>query len=183
MSCTSGYHPKKLFRHSDLLAVDEKNTVTKNHVLSLYFLATETLKQQWSPKYEVTEIFSMDEDNLLLIGDSAGQSKLEIYVISANGSWEPHTLPSGKITSAVQADVNNYLLAHSSGIYRYDYSMNSLTQWRPEPADFLVYDKKTGEVFAVKDNRYTVYDFPLATPLYSVTAPDTISSLVILYNK
>lgn len=154
--------------------------------LGVFYLGTGEEKQEHTIDIDLRNMYSLDQNRLLLFGNDTilGQGKIEIYDISGNGSILLQTLLTGLLNNVVQLDDIHYLLACTDGIYKYDYSMNSIITFVTGlPVYSLEYDEVNQELFACSGHTMHVYNAVTATPEYTVTSADSLLDVKVLYNK
>lgn len=181
---SSGTYPTAVYANIDYLFADHGCYSGSDRLFSVYYLCSGTLKQNLSTDYIITNIFQKDDDNLFLFGNRNGQGIIRLFSISGNGTWEPHTLPAGMINDAVQINENNYIIAHESGLYKYQYNMNSLTSYVSSVnAGKIKYDDVNSEIYAAQDNIINIYDYTSHALMSSIIVTDSIVGFELLYNK
>jgi hypothetical protein len=181
---STGSFPGVVFANTDYVFADEDFYSGTERFFSVYYSDNGTLRQQISTDYIITNIFQKDEDNIFIFGNQGGQGIIRLYSISANGTWEPHTLPAGMITDVVQIDENDYIISLESGLYKYQYDMNSLTTYLPGVnASKIKYDAVNSDIYAVQGNTINIYDYSSHALISNITASDSIAGFELLYNK
>ena len=156
----------------------------QNKLGVFYFTGAE--KQERAIDIDLKNMYSLDQDHLLLFGNDSvlAQGKIEIYDIPGNGTVSLHTILTGMLNQVIQLDDIHYLIAYSDGIYRYDYSMNSLTPFVTSlPVYSMEYDEVNQELFACSGNKVHVYNVVTAAPEYVVNVVDSVLDVRVMYNK
>lgn len=181
---SSGYYPLKIFKHENYVVCAEKYISGPAKKIILFNGSTGAGMQETSLSQDVVEFFSKDTDNIFVLGNATGQGVIEIYQISSNGFWTPHTLTPGTILSAEQVDSDTYLIGHSNGnIYKYIYSTNSSTPFiTGVMARNIKFDAVNQEVIVTDGNSIKQYNYTNTTLLNTVTAADSVFEIHILYN-
>src|SRR3972149_8149325 len=181
---SSGYYPLKIFKHENYVACAEKYISGPSKKIILFNATTGAGMQETILTQDVIKFFSKDTDNIFAFGNSAGQGVIEIYQITTNGFWTPHTLTPGTILSAEQIDADTYLIGHSNGnIYKYIYSTNSSTPFITGViARTIKYDIVNQQVVVTTGANIKQYNYVNAALITSVTVADSVFDIHILYN-
>jgi hypothetical protein len=179
------YYPVKTLRHADYLVTEQRDISSASKKIVLYYANNGTGYQETVLTQEVVAFYTKDPDNIFTFGNSNGQAVMEIYQLSTNGFWEPHTLPAGRLLSVAQVDGNTYLLGHENNtVYKYQYSNNSLTTWLGSvKATDIFYDPVNNEVVIAGDKKISTYGYVSAGQIATTTHTDTILDMQVLYNK
>jgi len=177
-------HPMKLCAGSNYLYADHENYSGTSRTFGVYYLTSGMLKQQITTDFQAVEIFEKDDDNVFIFANQSGQGIMELYSISGNGVWAPHTIPTGKINDVLQIDENNYIIAHQSGMYKYQYDNNSLTSYvLGINATSIKYNPTTSEIFASSGSEIMVYDYASHSLINTISVADSIMDFQLLYNR
>jgi hypothetical protein len=183
-TCPSGSYPVRFCAGTNYLYADHAMYSGTSRIFGVYYLSSGALKQQIYTDYEAVDIFEKDNDNAFIFANKNGQGIIELYSISGNGVWEPHTLPTGKINDVLMIDENNYIIAHEIGIYKYQYNNNSLTSFVSGiNATSVKYDPTTSEVYATSGSDIMIYDYVSHALQNTIAATDSILDFQLLYNK
>ncbi len=136
--------------------------------------------------HEIIALFDYDEDAVFCFGNNAGQGTMEIYKISDNNSWSPHTIPIGEIYDVEEIAKGEYYIAHSDGLYKYKYFNNSLVPLlsTTNPRQ-IAYDKENMVLYMHENNglfsSYSMGGTPSLINQKGVT--DSVVDIELLYNK
>ncbi len=181
---SGGYYPLKSFVSGSYLLQEQKDYTSSQRKLVVYYSSSGVGKQETLIPETVTELFTKDADNVYLFGNASGQAKMEIYTVSGNSFWN-RTLPAGTLAAATQVNSDTYLLAYTNGtIYKYTYSNNSLITWLSGVnAVKLRYDEVNGEVCIAELKKLSSYDLNSSGLKKTLTVPDTILDMHILFNR
>ncbi len=180
----NGSYPIKLFADKNYLFAEHLIQSGYSRIFGVYYLATGALKQWIDIDYNVVDIFEKDDDNIFIFANKNGQGIIRLYTISENGTWEPHTLPAGKINSVSQVDENNYIIAIESGLYKYQYNNNSLTDYVPgSNVASVKYEPTTSEIYTASGNELKIYDYNSHSFINTITFADSILDFQFIYNR
>jgi Bacterial Ig domain len=160
--------------------------ISGGNAIELYYPASLVSHNALFVGYGILEMFEYDNDNIFCFGNtSAGQGVMEIYEISSNNTWEPHTVPIGKIFNVAETDKGEFLIAHSDGVYRYTYYNNSLVNILSVNPRQIEYDE-VNDLFYVVDNIGKLTSYTNTSPptqINQVLCTDTVLDMHLLYNK
>ncbi|MEW6470216.1 MAG: hypothetical protein AB1458_14975 [Bacteroidota bacterium] len=181
---SAGYYPLKLFKHAAYIICSEKSITGAFRKIIVLQGETGAGMQEALMSQDVVEFFTKDSDNVFVFGNSSGQGVIEIYQVSTNGFWSPHTLVPGVLLSAEQVDSDTYLIGHSNGtVYKYIYSTNSSTPFiTGVMARNIEYDDINQEIIITDGSAVKKYSYGNGGLLGTLTAPDSIFDLHVLYN-
>ncbi|MGE0635966.1 MAG: hypothetical protein AB7G44_17140 [Bacteroidia bacterium] len=180
----SGYNCFKIYKLGNLIFSEQQQTGTSNRRLVLYDAISADEVQTVQLDMEIVTFCKRNDDNVFVFGNSGNQGYMKNYVISDNGFWEPHDLPAGMVLSAQVIDENSFLIGHETGVSKYTYNPNSLTDYLPAvAASFIRYEPLSNLVILSQANTVKFYNYSNASLVNSVTASSEIKSLSLLYNK
>ena len=176
-------YPIKVSAGNNYVYVDHAMYSGSARIFGVYFFVSGILKQQLNTDYNAVRIFEKDNDNVFIFANKNGQGLIKIFSISGNGTWEPHTLPSGKINDVVQIDENAYIIAHENGLFKYQYNNNSLTDYSAIVAKSLKYEELASEIYACTTHEIKILKYNSNTLVNNIMVADSIVSFELLYNK
>ena len=181
---SAGSYPVKLFANSSYLFADHAFYSGSARIFGVYYLVSGALKQFINTNYSVVDIFEKDNDNVFIFANFGGQGIIRLFSISGNGTWEPHTVPSGKINDVLQINENTYIIAHESGLYKYIYNSNSLISFISGiNASSVKFDDISSDVYVSVGNKLLIYDYLSHSLINTITTTDSILDFQLLYNK
>jgi hypothetical protein len=183
-STYSGYYPRKVLRHNHLFLAEEKTFSGNNRHIAVYYAESGAARQETPLNMDVIDIFYKDADRFLFFGNENNQAKMIMYEDGSNGTWEPKVLPVGSLKKAVKYNSNIFFIAHQNAVYKYEYSINSLTTFiNVANAMDLVYDSIGDVLFVVSGNQVRIYNAQNGGLMGSFNAPETIIKTLVWYNK
>jgi hypothetical protein len=107
-----------------------------------------------------------------------------MYEVNSNGTWEPKTMPSGKINRAIRINSNEFIIAHENAIYKYEYNVNSLTTFIAiSGSSDIAYDETKKLLFVANGNQLRIYNYQNGSLNSVVNCPENIKRICIWYNK
>ncbi|MCB0429157.1 MAG: hypothetical protein H6585_00360 [Flavobacteriales bacterium] len=181
---TEGYRPVFLFQHADKLVCVEKENVGGKEKFVLINTVGGVGLQEALLDFAVVRVFTRDSDHLMVFGNRSGQGVIMEYTLSQNGFWEPHTLPAGVLSDAVQVDANTYLVSMADGIRKFTYNPLGLVDYIPGVSvQCMAYDSASDEVITGSGQVLGRYAYAGAVPVNQVILSDSIVKLMVLWNK
>lgn len=178
--------PDAIFKNDQYFFSEIYYPGTQLNKIGSFYLVTGVPNQERTLDIDLKNMYTLDEDRLLLFGNDliSGQGQIEIYNIIGNGTTSIHSIPSGSLNSVVQIDNTHYFISHSNGIYRYNYSLNSLVPFVSGFSAYsLEYDDLNQQLFACSESHVNVYNSVNGDFQYSVMNTDSVMDVRILYNK
>lgn len=183
---TGNFIPNVVFKNNYYFFAEIYYPTLHQNKIGVFYLTSGVERQERNLDINLKNMYTLDAGHLLLFGNdtAAGQGKIELYNVTGNGTTLLHTIPSGTLFQVKQVNSSNYLISHSSGIYRYDYSLNSLTPFITGlPVYAMEYDDVNGEIFSASGNLVNVYNSTTGSLNYTITNPDSVMDVKIWYNK
>ena len=185
LSITTQNDRAKIYRDEDYIYCAHGNQWPMN--LNLYYPDNgEPFQDAFLDIEEVTGWGRRNDDNLLVFGNfvNVGMSQMMNYTVSENGFWLPHDMPNGKVLCVERIDDNTFIIGHETGVYKYTYNPNSLTDYLPGVVTSSVkYEPLNNLIILSEANSVKFYDYSNAGLLNTVAAASEIKSLSLLYNK
>jgi hypothetical protein len=133
---------------------------------------------------DVVCLIPKDNDKTLVFSNKSGQIDISIYNGSDNSLISLHTLNATTLREAVSMDKNNFILSTNSGIYQYRYSDNSLSPFVTSINNAKIACDDTQQiVYICSGKKLEVYNFPFAALQATLSLPDTVVGLHLVYNK
>lgn len=184
VAINAGFYPRKALRNDDKFIVEEKLFAGSSRQIAMYYAASGALMQNTPVSFDVCDIIYKDIDRYLIFGNDNTQAKLWMYEVNTNGTWEPKTLPSGKINRAIKINSNEFIIAHENAIYKYVYNINSLTTFIAiSGSSDVVYDATKNLLFVANGNQVRIYNYQTGSLNGVLNCPETIKQIVLWYSK
>jgi hypothetical protein len=184
----AGYYPGKTFLWNGLVSVEEKNiSLTASENLLTYYEGGGSLEQINIPG-SIINMFGYDNSFIFLFGNnSSGMAYLKLYDVQNNTIYSPITIPSAQMLSAAQINAGTYLISFNNGtIYQYTYNPSIIAPFISGiTASTIRYDSLNNEVIAAENKTISEYAYNTGSARFiaSVSVPDSVLDLKILYNK
>lgn len=183
----SGYFiPDVLFKNEQYFFSEIYYSTLHENKLGVYYHVSGATKQECVLDMDIKNMFTLDDNHLLLFGNDtiSEKGKIEIYNETGNGTILLHTIPTGLLKNVVQVDRTHYFVSHSGGIYLYSFSLNGLTPFVTGlPVYSLTYDDVDQELFACCGNVVRVYNSSTGVFQYNINTVDSVMDVRLLYNK
>lgn len=182
---TNGFYPIKTLFFGNRLYAEQKDPGGPSRKLVMYNGSTGTGMQETLLTGEVVGLFEKDASNIYVVSNTGSQGKLQIYDVTANGLWEPITLPAGKVLDAAAVDNNTLLISMDNGtVYKFTYSpLGLLTTLSGVTAHHLRFDPLQSEIITSTQNQLRVFDYGTGTPEQTVAVADSIAGFEVWYNR
>jgi hypothetical protein len=133
---------------------------------------------------EVACMLYLGSDNVLVFSNSNGQGEILLYNGSDNTLAPLHSFYNGNIYKAVAMDSENYIVSTSNGLYRYQFSNNSLTPFVSSVINGNIACDNTSQlVYVTSGKALDVYSFPVSSLVETYNLPDTAIDLHLVFNK
>ncbi len=133
---------------------------------------------------DVTALLQTTADKVLVFSNSDGLGNISLYNGADNTLIPMHPFYKGTFKEAKCLDSDNYLIASSAGLYRYQLSNNSLTPFVMKLINSqIACDNTSGLIYTCSGKMLEVYTFPFASLVASYSLPDTAIDLHLLFNK
>lgn len=185
-TAAQNFYPVKSLHHEEYIITEQHDKTSPVRKLVVYYATNGTGKQETSLlSQDVKELYSKDADNVFVFGNNGSQGVIEIYSMSGNGFWSPHTLPTGRLLSVTQVDSNTYLIGHENNIvYKFQYLPLSLTSFiNGVTANAIEYDPVMNQVVVADNNNLRLFNYANGGLIGSVAHTDTIEAVHVWYNK
>jgi len=180
----SGYNLLKIYKQGNIIFSEQQQIGTVNRRLVMYDATSSVMIQSVSSDIEIVTFCKRNDDNVFVFGNNGSQGFMKNYVISDNGFWEPHVLPTGMVLSATAVDENTFLIGQENGVSKYTYNPNSLTDYLPAvAATSIKYEPISNLVVLSQSASVKFYNYSNAALVNSIIASSEIKSLSLLYNK
>ncbi|MFN4235075.1 MAG: hypothetical protein ACK4IK_09750 [Bacteroidia bacterium] len=184
VTVNSGFYPRKALRNEDKFIIEEKLFSGSSRQIAVYYAASGALMQNTPVNFDVCDILYKDTDRYLIFGNDNTQAKMWMYEINTNGTWEPKTLPTGKISKAIKINSNEFIIAHENAIYKYVYNINSLTTFISiSGSNDVLYDATRNLLFVANGSQIRIYDYPTGNLNGVLNCPENIKQILLWYNK
>jgi hypothetical protein len=184
---SSGFYPIKVVENGDYLLAETKDKAGPTKKLVTFLTSTGFGIREAYLNKDVVDYASKNSNEVFVFSNNVGQGTMEIYNIMNNTFFAPHILATGKIWSAVQVDVDDYVIGHDDGnIYRYQYSQNSLTTLVTGVKAYRMrYDAVNSQLIVAEAKDVKLFNYSPAGTTLAGTVPlaDTILDVHVLFNK
>lgn len=184
VAINSGFYPRRALRNDDKFIVEEKLFSGSSRQIAVYYAASGAFMQNTPVTFDVCDILYKDSDRYFVFGNDNTQAKMWMYEVNSNGTWEPKTLPSGKIKRAVKINSNEFIIAHENAIYKYVYNINSLTTFIAiSGSSDIAYDETKNLLFVASGNQIRIYNYQTGSLNSVLNCPENIERIVLWHNK
>ncbi len=161
-----------------------QNRKTGTCALDLFYVPGGTIMTRVSPVPRAVALLPATSHEMLLFGNQDQSARIDVFNDQNRTLSNLKTLPNDSIFSVAAMDADNYLLSGLSGIYWYRYSTNSIVTFTDEMPRARIKCETVGmEVYAALGNAVRIYSFPEALLKKTISSPDPILDIHLLYNK
>jgi hypothetical protein len=182
----SGYYPIHLLAYNNYLFVEEKNIASSNEQIGVYYQQNAIGFGQNNLPGPIVAMYGADVQDIFVFGNQTGGSVYLLLYNFITGLFNaPVNLPAANVLSAAQISSASYLVGLDNGtIYYYTYNpVNFIPCTSGINASHIVYDNADNEVIASSGKKVCEYAFNTGTLIRSVTLPDSVLNVLVLYNK
>lgn len=180
---TGNYRPETFYADETYLVVGMKLIGGNSHHIFVYHRQTNSLLWQQEIPMEIKAICALQNDEVLLFGNSGNQARVLHYDIGNNGYWEPRQLPVGKLSDAIKMEALNFAIAHESGLYTYTYNPNFLNQIGTLNYQDICFDVDNGTLVGAAQNLIEEIHPVNGSLINSFSQGDSITSIDIHYTR
>lgn len=180
---TGNFRPETLYADATYFVVEMKLVGGDSHHIFVYNRQTNALLWQQEIPMDIKAICALQNDEVLLFGNSGNQARLLHYDVGSNGYWEPRQLPSGTLSDAVKLEGLNFAIAHENGLYAYTYNPNFLNQIGTLSYQDICYDVDNATVVGASQNVLEEIHPVNGTIINSFIVGDSVTSIDIHYTR
>ncbi|MEZ4937962.1 MAG: hypothetical protein R2799_10275 [Crocinitomicaceae bacterium] len=178
-----GGQPETSLKKGNYLYVESKSLGTAIRKFQRYFFSTGTLDEDFSIPFDFKKIFSKNDDELLIFGESGGQAHVRVFFENGGNYFQPINLFAGNFVDALQIDNNRYLIVQNGGVYAYTYSTNNLIQEITESNILSAdYNSVNDQIYLGFANMIKVYSSSGAL-IRNIPVSGNVVNLKIHFNK
>ncbi|HSG68681.1 MAG TPA: hypothetical protein VK994_08240 [Bacteroidales bacterium] len=175
--------PQLLHSHDNLLISFNKRRSGADRLIMQYYRTSGVLRMFANVNFDIIRIFSADEDLCILFTEENHFCSLYTYHVEDNYIELLAVMPAGEIRDAVKINANEYLIAHSEGIYRYNYVTGYISFWQPDKdIDHMAYDYTRSLLYCSEGNVIRVFNVNDASLVKEISLPYPVYALHIQYN-
>ncbi|MCD4730870.1 MAG: DUF4625 domain-containing protein [Bacteroidales bacterium] len=175
--------PSRLAKFNEFLLVDLQSKTGGITYLATFYLATGAEKQRLATNYKIVDFFEIDNNNVLIAGNSLGEGVLKLYDPYLN--IETHLLPvPGKIVCIEKLTDNNFIIGTDNMMLIYDHDQSILTSILPGKVAYRIrFDETENNIYTVAPKQIEKIKYPQMLFQKSYPIPDSIFNIHLLYNK
>ncbi|MCB0479096.1 MAG: hypothetical protein KDC84_13085 [Crocinitomicaceae bacterium] len=179
----NGGQPETTFKKGDYLYVESKDIGTSSRKFQRYFYSTGSFDEDFTIGFDYRKILSKSSSELVIFGESGGQSQLRIFYENGGNYFQPLNLLPGSFIDAFQVDDNNYLIVQDNGVYAYTYSNNNLiTNFTENAILSAAYDDLNDRIYLGFSNLIKVYSSS-GIFVRNIPVSGNVVNIKVHYNK
>lgn len=160
-----------------------QHPVTQQKNLALYSISSGMLMQSQTVTWTLLRAFPLPNDNMMLFGNDGNQAVVHQYELNSNLISSPLSLPAGRLHAVCAIDENNWLLAHSDGLFQLQYGSSGLFAISNLTGQDLAFDPVGNFIYLASGNQLMQLSYPDASLVNSFTTTDSLKMVRILFNK
>ncbi|HPS83697.1 MAG TPA: hypothetical protein PLA88_05240 [Bacteroidales bacterium] len=142
------------------------------------------LKDMVYGNYTVIDLFRVSGNDVVMFCNEGTQPVVRTLNTNSMIITQIKDLPAGMIYSVTQIDSDRYLLSHSDGLLLYSFDNNAYAEiGNATSFGDVVYDETDDIIYLSEGKNILAYSFPAGTHIGSVTLPDSVKDIEILYNR
>jgi hypothetical protein len=180
----SGYRAGYEWKQDNKLISEQKLITGNDRKLVIYFAGSGAIESEYLIDKSLIAAFQRQGSDALIFGNRNGDGVIQIFNTDFGPGFEPRTFNGEPLKVVDQLDANNYLIATSSGLYKYTYSNNNLQMISGNQSILdLQYDLLTGVLYAISGTDILAIDpnSGNSSTIGSLGAP--IKRILPFYNK
>jgi len=160
------------------------NNVTQEWTLVSHALVSGSVLDQRPLDHVPMALFRRGSDRILSIGQRGADVIVQTNYILQGGAEDDLVFSGTEIFAAAQRSDQEFYLALTSGIVRFNVSTNSVSSLAPGLiAGALAYDPATGSVFVGQDQTVLRLDANTGAIVQQWSVPNTVGGIHILQNR
>lgn len=178
----NGFYAKDIYLLNGLLIFNELNIGNQQKRIELFYVEGSGLKNQFYFQYDLLNIFSKSDNELVFFANNQNGGEILIYKLDENNTWSHKTL-NDNIIDVAQVDNNNFVLCTHSDLFWYKYSNSNLVSISSlSNAKSIEYDEVNNLIIVAHNSGIEFFDFPSANSVSFVSYPELIMDMKILNN-
>jgi len=175
--------PYLLHRHQNYMISYAESRGGPNWFISQHYLGTGSFRTITKIDFRIVSMFSMDASSCILFGNHADGSSIYEYHPDEPYLLKIRDLPPGDVIDVVSISPEDYLVAHSDGIYYFSAADGSLIEWMPGfETDNMVYDLTRGLLYCAKGHVVSVFRIDNGDLIQEINLPYPAYAMHIQYN-
>lgn len=180
----TGYNAICMTTTTNHLIVGETSVAGSTNYISYYFKTGFALDHTTGLPMKPKKIFILSGNEVVVVGNNGAQGELRIYDSNTNGLWEQVDIPAGKIYDALQYDANTYLIAHETGILKFEHSpTNLITLIAGDKAQCLTISPVNGILYAGVGSLIKGYNPVTGVAAGGYACVDSVKAILYQFNK
>lgn len=177
------YYIDNATRVNNHFVVELVQNITKQSKISVFFEPTGSVLKDLPIQGEIVEMATINNNEVFIAGNFNDIGFLQIYDISANGTFTPVNL-SSKLLDAVLIDDNNFLIStETGGMELLRLNPIGLVPYLPDTPELMLYDDLNNQVIISEGNQIKAYNFSTKAQVLSQSVSDAPEIIFIRYNK
>jgi hypothetical protein len=142
------------------------------------------LKDMVYGDYNVFDLFRVSGNDVVMFCNKGTEPCIRTLNTYSMIITQIKDLPAGTISGVTQIDSDLYLIRHSEGLLVYSFDNNAYSEIGSASSfGDVVYDETDDIVYLSEGKNIEAYSYPAGTHIGSITLPDSVKDIKILYNR
>lgn len=174
---------KIIYRHNDLILVDQQSKTNAYTYITSYYLTTGIEKQRRQSNFETIAFLSHSIDELFIVANNDIEGLIMLYDPYLNVLSPLKSIPE-KFNSALQTEAGVLILSSTNKIWQYEYSSNQINEIENvESGAKLLFESLRESIIVVGEMSIRIYSYPEFVLETTNTFNDSIVNAHLYYNK
>lgn len=179
------YKPSIFYDHTNYVIIKEIPQGIAPKRVELIYKGSGLSMQYHSVTYDIVDFTSFDNDRIIIWGNEAGEMKVCTLNIGLQHVDEiSDGFPAEEVISAVQTEDHIHLFKTASGIYRYNTSTYTVSDFLTGISGTVMkFEELSNRIYIIDNNKVKVYSYTTGDLITTYTHSSTIFDLEFFYNK
>ena len=176
--------PTEIYKHHDLIITDQRTRSNTFRYFTLFYASTGAFANQHQTDLEVVKFFSRNDEEIIAFGNQFDQAQVKVYTVMLNNTYEPSSMPPGKLNNAVQINDIEVLLAMDNGVFLYN--MANFQYYQViylDNVSAMAYDPLNSLLCISVDTKIYFYNYPGSGFQNTINMNFQVLNLHFLYNN
>ncbi len=181
---TASKYPLRICKFKNYIAA---NVLTKSNFdsyLKILYYPSGSVYQEKQITFRVADMYALDDDRIILFGNTGSIGSINTYRISTNTISSSHSFPAEKIVNVVNIDSLNYLISTTNNIFWYDAETNTMSSFLNNISSVKIrYEDLSNQIFVGQTHQISVYSFPGGVLKNTYSVSDSLVDCQFLYTR
>jgi len=146
--------------------------------------ASGLLKDMVYGEYEVLDLFRVSGNDVVMFCNAGTQPTVRTLDTYTMVITHLKNLPAGEIKGVAQIDSDRYLISHTDGLFVYSFDDNAYSEiGSASQSGKIQFDETNNLIYMCGGKDINAFAYPSGNWIGTVTMPDSIRDIEILYNR